>query len=257
MRRTDLAIDKEEIKNSIIPEVKTGGIKVYKSLCEKEKHITVSFPQLDIITDTSYLENEIISALRQLLPERVEKILVVGLGNQEITPDAIGPATATRLLATRHIVGEIAERIGLKDLKSVSVISPNVLGKTGIEAAELVTAVSKKIKPQAVILIDALASSDISRLFRTIQFCNTGISPGSGVKNSRKEISENTLGVPTIALGIPTVVDVGKIGVKSEEMIVTPKDVDLLCEKVSEITARALNIFLQPDIEPEIIMSLV
>lgn len=257
MLRTDLAIDKNEIKNSIIPEVKEGGIKIYKSVENAEKHITVSFPQPDLITDTSILENEIINALEELLPQKFEKILVVGLGNREITPDAIGPTTATRLLATRHIVGEFADRIGLKNLRSVSVVSPNVLGKTGIEAAELIVGIVEKIKPQAVIAVDALASSDISRLFKTIQFCNTGISPGSGVKNSRKEISEKTLGVPTIALGIPTVVDVGKIGGKTAEMVVTPKDVDLLCEKVSEITARALNFFLQPDIEREIIMSLV
>jgi len=257
MLRTDLAIDKEEIKNGIIPEIKKGGIKVYKSLEKEEKHITISFPQPDLISDTSDIEEEIISALNEMMPEKYEKLLVVGLGNSEITPDSIGPYTASRLLATRHIAGEFADKIGLKNLRSVSVIAPNVLGKTGIEAAEIIVGVVEKVKPQAVIVIDALASSNIGRLFRTIQFCNTGISPGSGVKNSRKEISFKTLGVPTIALGVPTVVDVGKIGLKDTEMVVTPKDVDLLSEKVSEIMARGINFFLQPQIEREIIMSLV
>lgn len=257
MLRTDLAIDKEEVKNSIIPEIKGNGIKIYKNVGNEEKQITIAFPQPDLITDSGMLENEIIAALNELLPQKIEKILVVGLGNQEITPDAIGPVTATKILATRHIMGEFAERIGLKKLRSVSVVAPNVLGKTGIEAAEAIIAVTEKIKPQAVIVVDALASSDIGRLFRTIQFCNTGISPGSGVKNSRKEVSQKTLGVPTIAVGVPTVMDVGKIGISSAEMVVTPKDVDLLCEKVSEIISRALNFFLQPDIDREIIMSLV
>jgi len=188
MMRTDLAIDKKTDKNNIICEEKTDGIRVYKSLDEKEKHITIAFPPPDMITNSETLEKEIEIALKTLMPQNYENILVIGLGNTEITPDAIGPLTAKNLLATRHIKGEFSEKIGLKGLKSVSVVCPNVLGKTGIEAAELVKSIVDKIKPEAVIVIDALASSGADRLFRTVQLCNTGISPGSGVKNRRKEI---------------------------------------------------------------------
>ncbi len=257
MMRTDLAIDKKTDNNNIICEEKTEGISVYKSLGEREKHITIAFPPPDMITHSETLEKEIENALKTLMPENYENILVIGLGNTEITPDAIGPLTAKNLLATRHIKGEFSEKIGLKGLKSVSVVCPNVLGKTGIEAAELVKSIVDKIKPQAVIVIDALASSVADRLFRTVQLCNTGISPGSGVKNRRKEISQRVLGIPTIAVGIPTVMDIKGLTNTETQMIVTPKDVDYLCNKVTEILSRSLNFFLQPKIDREIILSLV
>ena len=274
--RTDLAIELNSKKSLEENTEKIGEIALTEIRVENDRqsaeinrpkgtYITVQFPEILKMTDSENLEKAIKKALSVLLPKPLEKILVVGLGNNEITPDSIGPLTATQLLATRHIWGEYAENLGLHGLKSVSVISPNVLGKTGIEAAELVKSVTDSIKPQAVIAIDALAAGSTSRLFRTVQLCNSGISPGSGVKNSRKELSQNTLGVPVIALGVPTVVDTGIIaeergGIKNEsttEMVVTAKDVDILCRKLSEILARCLNIFLQPEIDPEIILSLV
>lgn len=255
--RTDLAIDKKNEEKQIEKEEKGGGITVYKSIGGKNKHITVTFPQIDFLNDCQRIENEIGNALEILCPKERDRILIAGLGNTEITPDSIGPNVAASILATRHIVGEISERIGLKNLKSVSVITPNVLGKTGIETAELVSAAVNRVKPQAVIVIDALASSDEERLFRTVQLSDGGIKPGSGVKNSRKEISEKTLGVPTIALGVPTVVDIGSLSNKKEGMIVTPKDVDLLCKKICDMLARSINFFLQPEIDREIILSLV
>jgi len=257
MFRTDLAIDKKEQKNAMLTLVREGGIKIHKTMGKGDKHITVSFPQPDLITDSLPLENAIGDALKELLGEKFDNLLVVGLGNGDITPDSVGPIIANSLLATRHIVGDFAERIGLKNLRSVSVIRPNVLGKTGMEAAELVESVVARIKPQAVLVIDALASNDFGRLFRTVQLTNTGIAPGSGVKNSRKELSINTLGVPTVALGVPTVVDVGKMGIGSSEMVVTPKDVDILCSKVSEIIARSINVFLQPALDRDTVISLV
>lgn len=254
--RTDLAIDKKTVEKGIEKEEKSDGITLYKDLKGKEKHITISFPQPDLMANSETLEKEIENSLNFLMPEVLENVMVVGLGNTEITADSIGPITASSLLATRHIKGEFSEKIGLKNLKSVSVISPNVLGKTGIEAAEIVKSITDSIKPQAVIVIDALASSDVARLFRTVQFTNCGISPGSGVKNSRKELSFKTLGVPTIAIGIPTVVDIGNKN-DGAQMIVTPKDADIYVKKLSEILSRSLNFFLQPDIDREIIASLV
>ena len=133
--------------------------------------------------------------------------MAAGLGNSDITPDALGPAAARRIFATRHIPPELSKTAGLENLRQVAVIAPGLLGQTGIEAGELIKAAADRIKPDAVIVIDALAAKSPNRLFKTVQICNTGISPGSGVKNSRKEISEKSGGVPVIALGVPTVID--------------------------------------------------
>lgn len=266
MLRTDLAIEskykEKEYKKS---EKKAEYVTVYEMQKEKEKYITLEFGNIDRITDFTPLEKEIKNALFSLLPNNSSRFLVAGLGNREITPDSIGPITCEKLLATRHIAGEFAEKIGLSRLKSVAVISPGVLGKTGIETGEIIRALTEKISPDAVIVIDALAAGSVKRLFSTIQLTNTGISPGSGVKNSRKELSFNTLSVPVIAVGVPTVMTAenlaqelsGKIPQTEEEMIVTPKDNDLLCHRISEILAKALNEALQPETDPEILSALV
>lgn len=130
-------------------------------------------------------------------------ILVVGLGNSGVTPDALGPQVAGRTLATRHLGDQLARQIGLNSLRKTAAIAPGVMGQTGIETGEIVLALVNFIRPAAVISIDALAAQDYSRLGSTIQIANTGISPGSGVQNSRKELSERTLGVPVISVGCP------------------------------------------------------
>ena len=279
--RTDLAIEftkNENYKNiDYKSEEKRNGevlstyTEIFSEKGEKEtkkeigKYITLEFPSVDKIDCYEEIEKETVKALKLLLGEDKKNILVVGLGNDEITSDSIGPFTVKKILATRHIAGNFAEKIGLKGLKSVSAIAPNVLGKTGIESTEILKGIIEQIKPDAVIVIDALAAGSIERLFKTIQFSNNGITPGSGVKNSRKEISEKTLGVPVIAVGVPTVVDALSLAFEITEqipkndvdMILTPKDADILCKKISEILSKALNVFLQPLIEPEIIFSLV
>lgn len=280
-KRTDLAIElsdeKKNQKLGLLKEEKRNkdvlSTRIKISSDEQEKilgkpkgnYITLEFPSVEKIDSYEEIKTELINALKELIGEKKDNILVVGLGNDEITSDSIGPMVAKRILATRHIVGEFAEKIGLKGLKSVSVISPNVLGKTGIEVTEIIEGIVKKTNAQAVIVIDALASASITRLFTTIQLCNTGISPGSGVKNSRKELSEKTLGVPVIAVGVPTVVDALSLAFEITEqipkndtdLIVTPKDADILCHRISEILANSINFFLQPEIESEILMSLV
>ncbi len=279
--RTDLAIElsggeneeirgvEKEIKKE--GEIRISSIKITSKEGEEAvgkpmgSYITLEFPPICKICDYSELQNSVVSALTQLLPERKKSILIAGLGNTDITPDAVGPLTAKQILATRHISGQFAENIGLKGLKSVSVITPGVLGQTGIETAELINGAVEAVKPDAVIVIDALAARSSGRLFRTVQLCNTGISPGSGVKNSRRELSEKTLGVPVIALGIPTVTDAdtlaleltGKEPERPTDMFVTPKEVDLLVERISELLAFSLNRFLQPEIDGEIISQLV
>ena len=252
--RTDLCIENEKTKENVKITEKKEGITLYEGENDGSRHITVAFPDILKTVDYSTLENEIILSLKSLLPEIKGNIMVVGLGNTDITPDAIGPFTADGVLATRHIMGDFAKNIGLDTLKSVSVISPNVLGKTGIESAEIIKSVAESTKPQAVIAIDALCASDLERLFRTIQLTNGGISPGSGVKNSRKALNKETLGVPVVAVGIPTVAELKN---NDGQMIVTAKDADILCKNISEILSRSINLFLQPDTDPEIILSLV
>lgn len=266
MLRTDLAIEsKKDDQNYEKSEYKKGDITVCEIENREEKYITVSFDDLMRISDYGEIEKEVKNQIKALLPKEFEKIMVIGLGNREITPDSIGPSTAERLLATRHIAGEFAEKIGLSGLKSISVISPGVLGKTGVETGEITEGLVKKIMPDALIAIDALAAGSIKRVFRTVQITNTGISPGSGVKNSRKELSFKTLGVPVIAVGVPTVMTAQNLAFElcnkepkeGEDFIVTPKDSDLLCHRISEILSKSINEALQPKIEPEILSALV
>ena len=186
---------------------KIGCVDSHFLQTESGKYYTLEFESIEKLIDFSDIERALKIALNNLLPKAREKILVVGLGNTEITSDSVGPITAKKILATRHITGQFAETIGLKNLKSVAVISPNVLGKTGIEVSELVLGAVNTVKPDAVIVIDALCSKSLNRLFSCIQLTDSGISPGSGVKNSRKELSKNTLGVPVVAIGVPTVVE--------------------------------------------------
>ncbi len=276
-RRTDLAIEENINENGInweeknIKDVKITTVEISDEETAKKinknigKYITVEFSSLQKITDYSEIKDAIIFSLKSIIGKSLKKVLVVGLGNREITADSIGPTVAEGLLATRHIAGDFAESIGLMGLNSVAVVTPNVLGKTGIESTELIEGLVKKIEPEAVIAIDACISLSINRLFRTVQMSNSGISPGSGVKNSRRELSLKTLGVPVISIGIPTVVDAmtlafeltGKETKTDTDMVVTPKDSDLLCHRISEILSEALNVFLQPEIDEEVLFDLV
>lgn len=260
--RTDLTIDKENAAKKVL---KQGKTQIFETNEEDKKSITVAFESLEKITDYDELKNDIKNSLFSFFEKEWKSFFVIGLGNREITPDSIGPLTAEKILATRHIAGEFAENLGLSNLKSTSVLVPNVLGKTGLETGEFIATMTEKIKPDAVIAIDALATSSINRLFRTVQITNGGISPGSGVKNSRKELSFKTLNVPVIAVGVPTVMTAESLAFElcktepeiNDEMIVTPKDNDLLCHRISEILASALNEVLQPDLDKEILKALV
>lgn len=279
--RTDLAVELAGGENEALKgverkfeekgEIKISTVKITSAEGERTvgkpigEYITLEFPPIYKICDYSELKNEVVKALETLISGKRDSILIAGLGNTEITPDAIGPLTAKQILATRHISGQFAENIGLKGLRSVSVITPGVLGQTGIETTELIKGAAEAVMPDALIVIDALAAGSAHRLFKTIQLCNTGISPGSGVKNSRREINEKNLGIPVIAIGVPTVTDAdslcfeltGKEPEKSSDMFVTPKDVDLLADRISEILSLALNRFLQPEIDEDIIAGLV
>lgn len=260
--RTDLAIEslKIEQNNSFFSEKEGNFTLHFAEISEnaqsdkpKGKYATLYFEDVDKITDFKPFEKQFKKAL-EMLSKPHKSVMVVGLGNREITADSIGVKTAEKILATRHIAGEFAKKIGLENLKSVSVIVPNVLGKTGLEVLEILKGITEKTKVDLVIVIDALCAKDKSRIFKTVQLTDSGIAPGSGVKNKRREISKNTLNTEVIAIGVPTVIEYPD---DNENLIVTPKECDILTEILSEILARNLNLFLQPDIDPEILFQLV
>lgn len=213
--------------------------------------------------------------LRTLLPQE-GLVLVVGLGNIHITPDAIGPRVADQILATRHIAGDSAEKGGLEGFRPVAALAPGVLAQTGIETGEIVASVVRDVRPAAIIVVDALASRALSRLGCTLQIADTGIAPGSGVQNRRSELSRETLGVPVISMGVPTVVDgttlahdllnkpeedVGDLrqlfGPQGQQMMVTPRDVDLMVERAAKVISLTINRALQPNLSMEDITYLV
>lgn len=204
-------------------------------------------------------------ALRKMLPEG--PILVVGLGNREITPDALGPDVVQQIIATRHLTPEQLESIGMEGLRAVCALAPGVMGQTGFEAAQLVSAALTVIPFSAVIAVDAFAARSASRLGKTIQLSTTGISPGSGVLNSRAELSQKSLGVPVYAIGIPTVVDVatllgdicptGEYDQSALSMMVTPRDIDQTIAQGARIIAVAINRALQPRLDQREVTALM
>lgn len=194
------------------------------------------------------------------------KTLVVGLGNDKVTPDALGPYTASKIKVTRHLF-LIYEADGDHEMSCVSALVPGVMGSTGIETAELIKKAVDISKPHLVIAVDSLAARDISRVNTTIQINNVGISPGGGIGNTRVELSEKTLGCRVIAVGVPTVIDsttliadaLNELGQQSkeaeqyiedrrQELVVTSTDIDLVIKDFSDIIANGVNITLHPGI---------
>lgn len=233
----------------------------------KGRYITLESSELSRFSSKyQQMIEEFSEEILELIPDK-GNILVVGLGNRAITPDSLGPRVAGKVLATRHLQTELNENDDefLHTLRPVSVLASGVLGETGIETAEIISAVCEKIKPTAVIAVDALACADPERLGTTIQMCDSGISPGSGVANHRRELSLKTLGVPVIAVGIPTVVDLHTIAEsisgqsidkQSPNMMVTPRDIDRLIEHSAGIIAFGINLALQPDLSFKDLQSL-
>lgn len=284
--RTDLAA---EIKTDV--NKKTGGVsakgerygevdiitieienEIGEKIIGKPKgtYITFSLPPFLEQTDEGMALKIISSRLRSLFPKKKGTVLVVGLGNREITPDALGPATASKVLATRHIKKELGEVSGLENLNPVAVISPGVLGKTGIETLEIIKGAVAAVKPSLVIAVDAFAARDTERLGTTVQISSSGICPGSGVGNGRKALDKNSLGVPVISIGVPTVVDASTLVAElagegslsrarshGKEMFVTPREIDLIIERASKLLSRVLNSALQPEYSLEEITSLM
>ncbi|MBR4628515.1 MAG: GPR endopeptidase [Ruminococcus sp.] len=269
--RTDLAVEsfgEDVLPEGVRREVRGETFAVTEIIISDEscrdtlgkgrgRYITLDTGSLSRFSDGyQAMAEEFSGELARLVPEG--DILVVGLGNSDMTPDALGPQTAAKVLATRHLRDELGDEGDfLVSLRRVSAFAGGVLGQTGIETAEIVRALAGQLRPAAVIAIDALACSDISRLGTTIQLTDTGISPGSGVSNARKELSENSLGIPVIAIGVPTVVDMHTIvrSLTGEDidcslpnMLVTPRDIDRLTERASQLIAFGINLALHPSL---------
>ena len=223
------------------------------------------------------IDNKIIQKVADTIKDishlvKKDTVLVVGLGNGDVTPDALGPKVVENLQITRHLI-EYAPEYVKEGTRAVSAIIPGVLGTTGIETSEIVKGIVERVKPDLVIVIDALASKNMDRISKTIQIADTGIIPGSGVGNSRFAITKETLGVPTIVIGVPTVVGIPTIvdeaisyviektsedDTEKEELknknymkeilenkkfdfMVTPKDIDDIINNLSNLVANSIN----------------
>ena len=240
------------------------------------RYITIEMPPEFYGQQTVYEKMCKICAdeLKSMVDKIISKndtVLAVGLGNSSITADSLGPKVISSLMITRHLKEYIPKEID-ESIRPVCAISPGVLGTTGIETEEIVKSIAEKIKPKLVIVIDALCSGNIKRINSTIQLTDTGITPGGGVGNKRKTINKNTLDIPVIAIGVPTVVDAATIaneGVNfvlnkdtSDEhdeisaalnerfgnLIVTPKDVESATDNIASVIANGINISLHKGI---------
>ncbi|MBQ3904958.1 MAG: GPR endopeptidase, partial [Eubacterium sp.] len=196
--------------------------------------------------------------LRSILPENVSSVLVAGLGNKNITADSLGPKTNSYVLSTRHILDELRSASGLEGLFCVSSVSTGVLGETGIETAELIRGIAAQIKPSCIITVDALAATSMERLGTTVQFSDSGISPGSGVGNHRHEISFKTVGVPVISIGIPTVVSTSVLSPSGDSgAYVTPREIDRISEQGAKLIGMGINVCLHKGLSAKDLYALV
>lgn len=235
-------------------------------------YITIESAKLDE-KDESFQEpitKEVAKYIRQLAGDvKGKEILVAGLGNREVTPDALGPQVVDNLLVTRHLKEEYGEEfLERNKMGNISAIAPGVMAQTGMETSEILKGIIKETNPKLVVVIDALAARSVDRVNKTIQITDTGISPGSGVGNNRKELNKKSLGIDVIALGIPTVVDaativrdtmehymqgqdfseqetnqfINEVGEHSiRNMFVTPKNIDEAIKQISYTVSEALN----------------
>ena len=276
--RTDLAMEAATKRGSLSPEdvaltkqtidgihftrmriLSDRGVRLLQK--PRGQYVTAELPPL---TDTvhellpwAYLLGREIAAL---LPP-TGSILVWGLGNARLTADALGPCTARRVVATRHLQGKPAKAADLEDLRSTAVLSPGVCGETGVDSVEFIRGICQSLHPAAVIAVDALAAQSERHLGRTVQLTDSGIAPGSGVGNHRAAISEAELGVPVIALGVPTVIDARTLiadltGVElsahtmPRPLMVTPQEIDRLVDRAARLLAMSIHAALHPRYSP-------
>ena len=197
--------------------------------------------------------------LEPMLPKKGD-VLVIGLGNRAITPDLIGPLTADHTLVTRHLVEQLPDHFG--QFRPVAALTPGVLATTGMESGLLVQAAAARLQPACVIAVDALASRSVHRLCRTVQLSDAGIVPGSGVGNHRMALDKDTLGVPVIAVGVPTVVEASTLildllggqdhsDIPGADLFVTPREVDSRVADLSRVIGYGISMALNPGLTVE------
>lgn len=218
--RTDLAIDhikedeKSEINTKIINNVKVTNVIIDdnnkdKFMKKNGKYITIEFDDITDYNNSKNVEEVLINELQDLFKcyniNDNNTCLVIGLGNENSTPDCLGPLTLDDVIVTNHFF-ELGINVE-EGFRSVALIKPSTMGQTGIETSDIITSIVEKINPDFVIVIDSLKASSVSRINKTIQLTDAGINPGSGIGNNRKEISKDILHIPVFAIGVPTVVD--------------------------------------------------
>lgn len=244
MKKSDLFIEAVSVRaDGVVTSVKTkNNIKVTSvsvknnKVYDKGKYITIEYR--DVFDND--IKGVLVSCLKSIF--RTNKltnssnVLFVGLGNSKCTSDSLGPLVIDNIIVTRHL-----SILGIKTNKQISAIKPGVTGETGIETKDIIACVVDKIKPDFVVVVDSLKSNSISRLNKTIQITDTGIHPGSGVNNKRVALNKKTLGIPVIAIGVPTVCDIGNIIKNVDDMIVTSKDIDFIIDKLSDLISISLN----------------
>lgn len=235
------------------------------------RYLTVECGRIDRLTSSEcralshLLAGELRGTVKRLTHKSIDaslSVFVAGLGNADLTPDAIGPQTMRRLTATRHLRQYEGKLYHASGCSALSALAPGVLGQTGIETSELLRGAVNATHPDVIIVIDALTARNCDRLCATVQLSDTGIEPGSGVGNHRRAITYKSMGVPVIALGVPTVVNSATLvwdalqeaGIKSEDprlkevlekgksFFVSPKESDLICESIAQLFARAIGI---------------
>lgn len=286
--RTDLALetkekfeeDNVELKGVRVKEEERGeNIKITEVVIETENgakamgkpkgiYTTIEAPEMADGEEGYHREISKVLAevLRTMMPQGEKEelsILVVGLGNREVTPDALGPKVVDNMLITRHVIQEFGKyALGEEHSNLISSIVPGVMAQTGMESVEIVRGVMKEAQPDYIVAVDALAARSVKRLNRTIQITNTGINPGSGVGNHRHALNRESMGVPVIAIGIPTVVDAATIvndaisGFYEEadctlnSFFVTPKDIDESIKRLSFTVSEGLNLAFEKEVCP-------
>lgn len=245
-----LELNEERICGCRVTAVKINGGEASKVLCKPiGNYLTLELDEYIRRRENSF--SDAANALSQLMRrfaeiQNAQSFLVACLGNRAITPDAVGPEVSDSLIVTRHLKQSLPQEFAA--LSSVAVLRTGVLGTTGIESAESLKALCGLVQPDCVIAVDALASGELDRLCRNVQICDSGIAPGSGVGNDRAELNRESLGVPVIAVGVPTVIDAAAFCADESAagLFVTPRNIDELVRSVSKLVAYGLNLALHP-----------
>ena len=259
--------EERELMGFSVTTVRVRSDRAAEELCKpKGEYVTLELGRFLRREDGAFPDGA--KAIGRLLREmigrrRAREVLVVGLGNPAITPDAVGHLTVGSTIVTRHLRQMMPEQF--RSLASVAAVEPGVLGTTGVESAQVVRSIVGEVRPELVIAVDALASRSMDRVCRTVQIADTGIVPGSGVGGGREPLNRESLGIPVIAMGVPTVVDAATLaldmaaeaGVKLRpedlscrdgSMIVTPRDIDFTVRDISRLIGYGINCALHPEL---------